>query len=63
MGVEEAGSEDPDSDKASVHGLVRIESYTERTDRVTLRIWPDFDIESELFLEFLKEASDSFVNR
>ncbi|MCK4232497.1 hypothetical protein KAX21_06060 [candidate division WOR-3 bacterium] len=57
LGVEEFDKEQSHFDLPS---SVYIEKRSERADRVTLRIKEEFDLESEAFLEFLKEAYEAF---
>jgi hypothetical protein len=58
--VREFDKEESLSEKFGWPSSVFIGNRSEDTDRVVLRIKEDFDLESERFLEFLREAYEAF---
>ncbi len=59
LGIAEYDVEEQLSDKLSLGNSVSIQERNEDTDKVIIRIKEDFDINSDEFLSFLKEAYDS----
>lgn len=60
LGVEEFDKEMPLSKKLGLPSSVFVMSMTENTARVVIRVKEDFDLASEAFLKFMKEAHKAF---
>jgi hypothetical protein len=60
LDVREFDKEESLSEKLGWASSVFIESRSDDTDRVVVRIKEDFDLESESFLEFLREAYEAY---
>lgn len=56
LGIAKFEKEESLSDKFALPSSVFIKNRNEMTDRIYIRIKDDFDIESEVFLDFLQEA-------
>jgi hypothetical protein len=60
LGVKVFDKEESLAEKLGWPSSVFVESRSEETDRVVLRIKEDFDLESECFLDFLKGAYEAY---
>ncbi len=60
LSVEVFDKEDSLAEKLGLPSSVLIQNRNETTDRVILRVKEDFDLDSEAFLDFLKEAYEAF---
>jgi hypothetical protein len=60
LGVEEFNKESSLSEKWALPSYIFIKNLNETTDRVKIRIKEDFDLNSETFLGFLKDAYEAF---
>jgi len=60
LSIEEFDREDTLSEKLGLPSSVTVRNRNEATDRVVLRIKEDFNLESEAFLDFLKQAYKAF---
>ena len=63
LGVKILDKEESLAEKLGWPGSVLVESRTEDTDRIVLRIKEDFDLESEGFPAFLREAYEAYARR
>lgn len=60
LGVKVFDQDESLAEKLGWASSVLIENRSEDTDRVVLRIKEDFDLDSECFLDFLKEAFEAY---
>lgn len=60
LGVEEFDKDDSFAEKLGLPSSVFVQNRTEATDRIRLRIKAGFDVQSQAFLDFLKDAYKAF---
>ncbi|MFW6113680.1 MAG: hypothetical protein ACOC78_02010 [Actinomycetota bacterium] len=58
--IEEFDEEGTIADKMGLPSSVNMRKRTESTERVILRLKEDFDVKSEAFINFLKQAYEAF---
>jgi hypothetical protein len=58
--VEKFDTEESMSEKVGLPSSVLVKNRNEQTDHLYLRIKEDFDLSSESFLQFLKDAHHAF---
>lgn len=60
LGIKEFDKEDTLSEKLSLPSSILVQNRNEATDRIRLRMKEDFNLESEAFISFLKEAYKAY---